>query len=101
MDWISTIICEKALANGEKYHFLLIVDRASGFVSSYQLSCIKTKHIISALQKYIEVYFGLIYITTSDRGPKFKAVNDAIKTWCIEAGIKHELSSAFFPQSNG
>ena len=36
-----------------------------------------------------------------DRGPQFGGTNKAIKAWAEEAGINHELSSAYSPQSNG
>ena len=37
MDWLSTDLAEKVLRNGKKVNFLVIVDRASGFVRVYQL----------------------------------------------------------------
>ena len=36
MDSISTDIAEKVLSNGKKVHFLVIVDRSSGFISAYK-----------------------------------------------------------------
>ena len=37
MDWVSTDLAQKALSNGKKVNFLVIVDWASGFVKVYQL----------------------------------------------------------------
>ena len=50
MDWISTDLAQKVLSNGKKVNFLVIVDRASGFVRVYQLRGTKTKHVIYCLQ---------------------------------------------------
>ena len=36
-----------------------------------------------------------------DGGPQFGGTNKTIKAWAEEAGINHELSSAYSPQSNG
>ena len=37
MDWINTDLAETVLSSGKKVHFLIIVDRASGFFKVYQL----------------------------------------------------------------
>ena len=55
MDWISTDLAEKVLSNGKKVYFLLIVDRASGFIKVYQLRGTKTKHVIECLQDFNEI----------------------------------------------
>ena len=55
MDWISTDLAQKVLSNSKKVNFLVIVDRASGFVRVYQLRGTKTKHVISCLQDFNEV----------------------------------------------
>ena len=61
MDWISTDLAEKVLSNGKKIHFLIIVDRASGFLKVYQLRGTKTRHVIECLQNFIEIYCGPPY----------------------------------------
>ena len=38
---------------------------------------------------------------TTDGGPQFGRANNAIKKWAAEAGINHNLASAYSPQSNG
>ena len=58
MDWISTNLAEKVLSNGKKINFLLIVDRASGFVKVYQLRGTKARHDIECLQNFNEIYRG-------------------------------------------
>ena len=82
MDWISTDLAEKVLSNGKKVHFLLIVDRASGFLKVYQLRGTKTKHVIECLQNFNEIYCGPPYWITSVGGPQFLEANFAIKEWC-------------------
>ena len=47
MDWISTDLAQKVLSNGKKVNFLVIVDRAIGFLSVYQLRGTKTHTVIS------------------------------------------------------
>ena len=49
MDWLSTDLAQKVLHNGKKVNFLVIVDRASGFVRVYQLRGTKKRHIIECL----------------------------------------------------
>ena len=61
MDWLSTDLAQKVLRNGKKVNFLVIVDRASGFVRVYQLRGTKTKHIIQCLQEFGEAYCGPPY----------------------------------------
>ena len=56
MEWISTDLAEKVLSNGKKVHFLVIVDRVSGFVKVYQLRSTKTKHIVECLQNFNKIY---------------------------------------------
>merc|ERR1711867_356484 len=101
MDWISTDLAEKILSNGKKVHFLLIVDRASGFIKVYQLRGTKTKHVIECLEDFNEIYCGPPYWLTSDGGPQFSAANEAIQKWAMEAKISHQVSSAYNPEGNG
>ena len=67
----------------------------------YQLKGTKTKHIVECLQNFNEIYCGPPFWITSDSGPQFQAANQAIKSWCEEANIHHELSSAYNPEGNG
>merc|ERR1712082_475191 len=101
MDWLSTDICQKNLSNGKKANFLIIVDRASGFIRAYHLKGTKTRHVIEAIQDYINVYVGPPYWLTSDGGPQFAAANAAIKKWAKKALILHTISAAYNPESNG
>ena len=101
MDWLSTDITEKKLFNGNKVHFFIIVDRASGFIRAYLLKGTKTRNIINALQDFIDTYVGPPYWLTSDGGPQFASANAAIKKWAEEASILHTISAAFNPEGNG
>ena len=101
MDWLSTDLAQKVLCNCKKVRFLVIVDRASGFIRVYQLRGTKTKYIIECLQEFVEAYCGPPYWITSDGGPQFVAANQAIKDWCVASSIAHELSSANNPEGNG
>ena len=101
MDWLSTDLAQKVLRNGKKVNFLVIVDRASGFVRVYQLSGTNTKHIFECLQEFVEAYCGPPYWITSDGGPQFAAANQVIKDWCVASSIAHDRSSANNPKGNG
>ena len=61
----------------------------------------RTKNVIRALEEYIETYYGPPQLITTDRGPQFSCSNNAIREWVKNAGINHELSSPYSPQSNG
>ena len=69
MDWLSTDLAVKTLSNSKKVNFLLIVDRASGFIKVYQLRGTKTRNVIEALQEFNDTYVGPPYWLTSDGGP--------------------------------
>merc|ERR1712237_351 len=101
MDWLSTDLAQKTLPSGKKINFLIIVDRASSFLRVYELKGTKTRHVIEALQDFIDVYAGPPYWLTSDGGPQFSGANAAIKKWAEEASIKHTISAAFNPEGNG
>ena len=101
MDWVSTDLAQKVLSDGKKVNFLVIVDRASGFVKVYQLKGTKTRNVISCLQDFNDIYYGQSYWLTSDGGPQFAGANAAIKTWCEVVSILHTISAAFNPEGDG
>ena len=88
MDWLSTDLAQKTLSNGKKVNFLIIVDRASGFIRVYQLRGTKTRNVIEALQEFNDTYVGPPYWLMSDGGPQFAGANAAIKS-----GQRRHLSS--------
>ena len=61
MDWVSTDLAQKTLSNGKKVNFLIIVDKASGFIRVYQLRGTKTHNVIDALQEFNVTYCGPPY----------------------------------------
>ena len=67
----------------------------------YQLRGTKTRHVIECLQNFNEIYCGPLYWLTSNGGPEFSAVNEAIQKWAEEAMISHQISSAHNPKGNG
>ena len=100
MDWICCDLCEIKDKKGKKQDYLVIVDRYSSFIRAYKLGSTKTKNIIRSLEEFIENYYGPPLLLTTDGGPQFGRANNTIKRWAAEAGINHELASAYSPQSN-
>ena len=94
MDWLCCDLCKVKDNKGKKSSYLVIVDRA------YKLASTKTKNIITSLEDFIETYYGPPLLLITDGGPQFSAANSAIKEWAQEAGINHDLSAAYSPQSN-
>ena len=82
---------------GKKSHFIIIVDRSSGFVSAYKLTGTNTKHIFATLQHYVEVYYGSPLLLTSHGGLQFSAANKAIQEWAKDAGFNHDFTAAYSP----
>ena len=101
MDWLCCDLCEIRDKKGKKQDHLVIVDRYSSFVRAYKLGSTKTKNVIRSLEEFIEGYYGPPLLLTTDGGPQFGQANNAIIKWASEAGINHEMSSAYAPQSNG
>ena len=62
MDWISTDLMEVKDKKGKKSHFIIFVDRDSAFVRAYKLTGTKTKHIISSLEEFVQVYYGPAFL---------------------------------------
>merc|ERR1711873_19476 len=101
MDWLCSNLCEIKDKSGKKQNYLVIVDRYSSFVRAYKLGSTKIKNVILSLEEFIENYYGPPLLLTTDGGPQIKRTNNAIRAWDASAGINHELSSAYSPQSNG
>ena len=84
------------------YHFLVAGDRLSGWVEAYSSPVGSTragsKGLIAHLRTMF-VTFGVPQTLSSDEGPEFiaTATEDFLTRW----GVKHRLSSAYHPQSNG
>ena len=84
------------------FHYLLTGDRLSGWVKVFSAP-FGSKHsgsngLIAHLRSLF-VTFGVPESLSSDGGPEFVASNTShfLESW----GVKHRISSAYFPQSNG
>ena len=83
-------------------HFLIIGDRLSGWTETLKIrpgtSSAGSKGLCEGLRKIFAV-FGVPEELSSDGGPEFTSQesSDFFDRW----GIRHRLSSAYFPQSNG
>lgn len=77
--------------------YLIIVDRFSGW-PHIVASATGAKGFLSAVITYFST-FGVAEEISTDGGPEFtaKETEEFFKRW----GVKHRLSSAYYPQSNG
>ena len=77
--------------------YLVQVDRFSGFPFVHRLTKTTTKSIIDHLMKWLSLE-GIPQRCRTDGGPQFRG---PFQDFCANLGIKHELSLAFNPESNG
>ena len=83
-------------------NYLIIGDRLSGWTEVFRTKSgsptAGSKGLCEAL-RHVFVTFGVPDDLSSDGGPEFSAMEtkDFLDRW----GVKHTLSSAYFPQSNG
>ena len=83
-------------------HFLIAGDRLSGWSDVFGTPAATTVTDANALVRLLRSYFATFGVPeeiSSDDGPEFTAfvTQDFMRKW----GIKHRVSSAYFPQSNG
>ena len=83
-------------------HYLVVGDRLSGWVEVYASSTGTHASGSSGLIRHLRslfATFGVPEELSSDGGPEFSAGSTAnfLKQW----GVRHRISSAYFPQSNG
>ena len=78
-------------------NYLVAVDRYSGYLCADILRSTTTSAVTTLLSKWFNT-LGWPESIRSDGGPQFLTEFDA---FCSEHGIKHELSPAYSPQSNG
>ena len=77
---------------------LTIMCQATRYPAAYPLRSINTRSIVKALSQFISV-FGIPRVIQSDRGSNFtsKMFGEVLK----QLRVKHSLSSAYHPQSQG
>ena len=78
-------------------HYLIIVDRFSGYPFLARLSKLATTAVLESLHPIL-LTFGFPESIRSDGGPQFRG---EFRNYCKENGIQHETSSPYHPQSNG
>ena len=78
-------------------HYLVMIDRFSGFPFVKQLQSLTSTAIINKI-KGIFLEHGYAKKVRSDQGPQFRA---EFGQFCKEHGIIHETSSPYNPRSNG
>ena len=83
-------------------HYLIVGDRLSGWTEVYSTPFGSqrsgAKGLVSCLRQYFTT-FGVPEELASDGGPEFTA--DTTQSFLRRWDIRHRLSSAYFPQSNG
>jgi transposase InsO family protein len=84
--------------NGES-HVLTIIDRSTRWVEAVPLASTTADSCASALVTFWVSRFGVPNRVTSDRGPQFASAVWA--AFCKQVGIKHIMTTAYHPQSNG
>ena len=78
--------------------YLIMVDRYSGYPMLACLNRLDTASIIAILEKLFTEY-GVAKLITSDGARQFTGA--PFKEFCKKWSIRHEISSAYSPQSNG
>eukprot|EP00095_Tigriopus_kingsejongensis_P005672 snap_masked-scaffold377_size191454-processed-gene-0.8 protein:Tk05672 transcript:snap_masked-scaffold377_size191454-processed-gene-0.8-mRNA-1 annotation:"PREDICTED: uncharacterized protein K02A2.6-like" len=78
-------------------HWLVVVDRFSGYPFAQHITRLNTAAIISCLSTWFLEY-GLPECIRSEGGPQFRSDFDE---FCDRQGIVHELLSPYNPRSNG
>jgi hypothetical protein len=92
MHLVGTDLCE-ALGN----HYLVCADKFSGFVLAQKIPNQSTATVTRILSRWFNL-LGWPSIIRSDGGPCFRS---DFRTFCDRNRIKHELASAYNPESNG
>lgn len=83
-------------------HYLVIGDRLSGWVEVIGSNTGSNMAGASGLIRHLRAFFAMFGVPmelSSDGGPEFSAgcTQDFLQRW----GVRHRVSSAYFPQSNG
>ena len=78
-------------------HYIILVDKKTGFRLCSHLKRTTTEDVISVLSQWF-YQFGFPSRLRSDNGPQFRG---RFTEWCTSIGIQHEPSSCYNPSSNG
>ena len=80
-------------------HYLVVGDRLSGWVEVFGSPARTTLAAAAGLIRHLRSFFGVPEDLSSDGGPEFTAgcTESLHRLW----GVRHRMSSAHFPQSNG
>ena len=78
-------------------HYIVLVDRFSGYPFVKALNSLTTASVIGAIHPWFED-FGYPASIRTDGGPQFRS---EFAAYCIKHGITHETSSPYHPESNG
>ena len=82
----------------EGHHFLAFADRFSGWLEVERLPSNSFKNVKKVFLRWFRTY-GVPSEISTDGGPPFQSFD--YKNFCRTWDIKHRLSSAHYPQSNG
>ena len=78
-------------------HYLVLVDRYSGYPFLKRLTQLKSNAVITTIDAWFKV-FGYPTSIRTDGGPQFRT---EFKNYCADRGICHEQSSPHHPEGNG
>jgi transposase InsO family protein len=78
--------------------FLVLVDRYSGYIMCKQVRNKTSAVVIEQLTEWMLNYHPILRLR-SDGGPAYKS--QEFSDFCVEFGIVHEISSAYFAPSDG
>ena len=85
------------LFDSQGHSWLVLVDRYSGYAWTSKLRSTTTSSVTTILSSWFDDYGWPTSIRT-DGGPQYRT---EFSSFCSNYGIKHELSSAYNPESNG
>ena len=78
--------------------FLVVADRLSGWVEIFSSNKSNADDLVTHLRNWFRI-LGVPVEVLSARGPKFKA--SVTQAFLARWGVRHRMSSAYFPQSIG
>ena len=84
------------------HHYLVIRDHLSGWVEVFGSTAGTNPAGAAGLVRHLRTFFGTFGVPeeiSSDGGPEFTA--SSTQDFLRRSGVRHRISSAYFPQSNG